>query len=158
MNEFATGHRAFMRAALEEARQALADGEVPVGAVIVKDGEIIARAHNMREGLRDPTAHAEMLVIRQAAGQESAWRLDGCTLYVTLEPCPMCAGAIVASRVPRCVIGTADPRAGAAGSVMNVLACHELNHKPEVLQGVLEEECAAVLREFFEARRDTSTL
>ncbi|MDP2859854.1 MAG: tRNA adenosine(34) deaminase TadA [Bacillota bacterium] len=144
-----------MREALQEAAIALVLGEVPVGAVVVKGSEIIARAHNLTETSRDPTAHAEMLAIRGAARAVGAWRLEGTTLYVTLEPCPMCAGAIVEARIPLVVFGACDPRAGAAGSVMDVLGTVALNHRPEVIQGVLGEECGEILKRFFRERRQT---
>ena len=144
-----------MREALREAALALSLGEVPVGAVVVKGSEVIARAHNLTETSRDPTAHAEMLAIRDAARAVGAWRLEGTTLYVTLEPCPMCAGAIVEARIPLVVFGAGDPRSGAAGSVMDVLGTVELNHRPEVIRGVLREECGEVLKRFFRERRQT---
>lgn len=143
----------FMRLALAEARRAADEGEVPVGAVIVCRGEVVAAAHNQREALRDPTAHAEMVAITQAAESLGAWRLEGCTLYVTLEPCPMCAGAIVQARVPRVVYGAADPKAGAVESLYHLLEDERLNHRCEIERGVLAEECGAVLREFFRKRR-----
>ncbi len=142
-----------MREALQEAARALELGEVPVGAVMVKGREVIARAHNMMETSRDPTAHAEMLAIRAAASVLGVWRLEGFALYVTLEPCPMCAGAIVESRIPLVVFGARDARAGAAGSIMNILDTAALNHRPEVIGGVLEEECGAILKQFFQQRR-----
>lgn len=142
-----------MREALKEARKALEEGEVPVGAVVVHDGRIIARAHNQRETLRDPTAHAEMLAITQAAQAREAWRLNGCSVYVTLEPCPMCAGALVNARVDEVVFGPPDPKAGACGSVMNVAQAPKLNHQVEVVSGVLEAECGGLLTEFFRSRR-----
>jgi tRNA(adenine34) deaminase len=144
-----------MRQALEEAATALALGEVPVGAIVVRGSEVIARAHNLTETSRDPTAHAEMLAIREAAKVTRMWRLDGTALYVTLEPCPMCAGAIVEARIPVVVFGAADPRAGAAGSVVNILESDALNHRPEVIRGVLGEECGEILKRFFRARRRT---
>ena len=143
----------WMHAALEQARQAAEVGEVPVGAVIVHAGSVIAAAHNQREQLRDPTAHAEMIAITQASESLGAWRLEGCTLYVTLEPCPMCAGAIVQSRVPRVVYGAADPKAGAVDSLYRLLNDDRLNHRCEVVGGVLAEECGEVLKAFFRARR-----
>ena len=144
----------WMRAALEEAEAALAHDDVPVGAVVVTaDGTIIGRGHNERERRHDPTAHAEILAMQRAAAALGSWRLIGCTLYVTLEPCAMCAGAIVLGRVPRVVYGTTDPKAGAAGSVMNVLDQPALNHRPVVEAGPLQEECASLLRAFFAARR-----
>lgn len=145
-------HQRYMREALLEAQEALRLGEVPVGAVVVYNGEIVARACNRRETDRMATAHAELLAIEQACRALGGWRLTDCTLYVTLEPCPMCAGAIVNARVGRVVYGAKDARAGAMGSLLNVNA-YPLNHKPELTVGVLADECAAVLREFFESRR-----
>ena len=142
-----------MHEALEEARQAEAVGEVPVGAVLVHGGQVIARAHNARELHGDPTAHAEMLVLRQGARLLRQWRLTGCALYVTLEPCFMCAGAIVNARVDTVVFGATDPKAGAAGSLANVLADGRLNHRPQVVAGVCAKECSELLRSFFRARR-----
>src|SRR4051812_46637275 len=142
-----------MAAALAEAREAEAHGDVPVGAVIVHDGAILAAGHNERERLQDPSAHAELLAIRRASAALGSWRLPDTTLYVTLEPCAMCAGAIVLARIPRVVFGTADPKAGAAGSVLHVLAEPRLNHRPVVESGPLADECAAVLRAFFAVRR-----
>ena len=143
----------FMAEALRQAEEAAARGEVPVGAVAVHEGRIVGRAGNQRELLRDPTAHAEMLVLTQAAAALGAWRLDGVTIYVTLEPCAMCAGAMVLGRVSRLVYGARDPKAGACGSVMNVVDHPELNHRVPTETGVLEERCGAVLKEFFAARR-----
>lgn len=142
-----------MEVALEEARKAEAHGDVPIGAAVFRDGEPLARAGNERELRRDPTAHAELLAIRAAAAELGGWRLPGTTLFVTLEPCAMCAGAIVLARVPLVVFGTRDPKAGAAGSVLDVLAEPALNHRPEVVAGVREAECASLLREFFVNRR-----
>ena len=142
-----------MEIALEEARKAEGHGDVPIGAAILRDGELLARAGNERELRCDPTAHAEVLAIRAAAEVLGGWRLPGTTLYVTLEPCAMCAGAIVLARIPRLVYGTRDPKAGAAGTVLDVLREPAVNHRPEVVGGVREEECAAVLRDFFAARR-----
>jgi tRNA(adenine34) deaminase len=142
-----------MRAALDEARSAAASGDVPVGAVVVQGDAVIARAANRTVRDQDPTAHAELLAIRAASAALGSWRLEGCTLYVTLEPCAMCAGAIVLGRVPRVVIGAWDPKAGMAGSVGDLLRHPRLNHRPEVAGGVLEEECGALLRDFFAARR-----
>ena len=144
----------FMRLALREAERALEHDEVPIGAVVVHDGEVVAAAGNERELRRDPTAHAEVLAIRAAAEALGGWRLPGTTLYVTLEPCAMCAGAIVLARIPDVVFGAHDSKAGAAGSVMNVLADPALNHRPQVTAGILEEESSALLREFFAARRN----
>ncbi len=143
-----------MREALREAEKAQALAEVPVGAVLVLDGEIIGRGHNRRETEADPTAHAEMLALREAAGRRGSWRLHESTLYVTLEPCPMCAGALVNARVARLVYGAADPKAGAAGTVMDVTREPRLNHRLQVTAGVLGEEAAALLRGFFQARRE----
>jgi tRNA(adenine34) deaminase len=142
-----------MRAAIDEAGLALAHDDVPVGAVVVHDGEAIGLGHNERELRQDPTAHAEMIALRAAAAHLGHWRLLGCTLYVTLEPCAQCAGAVVLGRVPRVVYGTPDPKAGAAGSVLDILAEPRLNHRPEVIPGVLAAECAALLVDFFRARR-----
>lgn len=146
-------HERFMRLALAEAGKAAALGEVPVGAVVVKDGQVIAAAHNRRELDRDPTAHAELLAIRAAAAALNAWRLAGCTLYVTIEPCAMCAGAVVLARLSELVFGAPDPKAGACGSVLDVVREARLNHQAQVTGGVLMDECAAVMREFFAARR-----
>jgi len=143
----------WMREALRAARGALAHDEVPVGCVIVHEGRIIGRAHNQREMLRDPTAHAEMIAVTQAAEALGSWRLGGCTLYVTLEPCPMCAGAMVLGRIDRLVYGAADPKAGAVASVFHLLDDERLNHRVEVTGGVLANECGAILSEFFQAKR-----
>lgn len=143
----------FLRIAIEEARAAAAAGDVPVGAVVVKDGVVVARDRNRREETEDPTAHAERLAITAAAQRLGSWRLEGCTLYVTLEPCAMCAGAIVLARVPRVVYGTRDPKAGAAGSVVDLLRHPLLNHRAEVCEGLLASECAGLLVEFFASRR-----
>ncbi len=143
----------FMRLALREAERALQHDDVPIGAVLVIDGEVLGSAHNERELREDPTAHAEVLALRQAAGALRSWRLTGSVLYVTLEPCAMCAGAIVLARVSRVVYGAADPKAGAAGSVLDVLCEPRLNHRPEVAGGLLTEDCALLLTDFFAARR-----
>lgn len=143
----------WMRAALDEARVAEAHGDVPIGAVVVHTGRVIGRGRNERELRGDPTAHAEVLALREAAAALGSWRVLDSTLYVTLEPCAMCAGAIVLARIPRVVYGTADPKAGAAGSVLDVLADERLNHRPQVDGGVLGDECAALLRAFFASRR-----
>src|SRR4051812_35089694 len=142
-----------MRLALEEARAALTTYDVPVGAVIVEGDEIIATGRNRREADADPAAHAELLAIRAAAEAKGTWRLTGCTLVVTLEPCTMCAGAIGLSRLDRVVFGTFDEKAGAVGSLWDVLRDRRLNHRPEVVSGVLAEECSTVLRGFFRGRR-----
>jgi tRNA(adenine34) deaminase len=146
-------HDHFMQLALEEAEQALSENEVPIGAAIVCDGRVIALAHNQREQLRDPTAHAEMIAITQAAGARQSWRLDGCTLYVTLEPCPMCAGAIVQARLPLLVYGAADPKAGAVHTLYRLLDDPRLNHRAEVVAGVLAEPCGQILSRFFQEQR-----
>lgn len=143
----------WMDVALEEARAALEHGDVPVGAVVVRDGEELARGHNRREVDQDPTAHAELLAIRRAAAALGSWRLEGCTLYVTLEPCTMCAGAIVLARVPTVVFGAEDPKAGAAGALWDVLDDDRLNHRCEVVRGVRAAACGDLLRAFFRARR-----
>jgi tRNA(adenine34) deaminase len=142
-----------MRLALREAELALAHDDVPVGAVLVLDGEVIGSGHNERELRADPTAHAEMIAIREGARAAGSWRLLGTVLYVTLEPCAMCAGAIVLGRIPRVVYGAVDPKAGAAGSVLDVLAEPRLNHRPDVAGGVLADECGELLRAFFRSRR-----
>jgi tRNA(adenine34) deaminase len=143
-----------MRAALAQAALAPAHGDVPVGAVLLDEtGAVLAAAHNDRERAGDPTAHAELLTLRAGAAARGRWRLDGCTLVVTLEPCTMCAGALVLSRVSRVVYGAVDPKAGAAGSLWDVLRDRRLNSRPEVVGGVLGQECGEVLREFFEQRR-----
>jgi tRNA(adenine34) deaminase len=143
----------FMRLALREAERAPEHGDVPVGCVIALDGEVIAAAPNERELRQDPTAHCEILALREAARALGSWRLTGASLYVTLEPCAMCAGAIVLARVPRVVYGAADPKAGAAGSVIDVLAEPRFNHRPEVAGGLLADESATLLRQFFASRR-----
>jgi tRNA(adenine34) deaminase len=147
-------HEGFMRLALDEARAAVEHGDVPIGAVVVSDaGQVLARGRNERELHEDPTAHAEVLALRRAAEALGSWRVLDATLYVTLEPCTMCAGAIVLSRIPRVVYAAPDPKAGAAGSVLDVLADERLNHRPEVVGGVLADEAAELLRSFFRARR-----
>ena len=143
----------FMRLALREAERAIEHEDVPVGCLVVGAGEVLASAHNERELRGDPTAHAEILAVREASGRLGGWRLDGVVLYVTLEPCAMCAGAIVLARVPRVVYGTPDPKAGAAGSVLDVLGERRLNHRPEVAGGLLALESGDLLREFFSSRR-----
>ena len=139
--------------ALEEARAAVDHGDVPIGVVIIRDDVLLAQRHNEREHLGDPTAHAEILALRDAAAVARSWRLDGTTVYVTLEPCPMCAGALVLARVGRVVFGADDPKAGALGSLYNLGVDPRLNHEFEVVPGVLAEECGAVLSEFFADRR-----
>ncbi|GGJ80165.1 tRNA(adenine34) deaminase [Anoxybacillus voinovskiensis] len=143
----------YMRLAIEEAKKAEKIGEVPIGAVIVKDGEVVARAHNLRETMQRAVAHAEVLAIDQACQRIGSWRLEDTTLYVTLEPCPMCAGAIVLSRVKRVVFGASDPKGGCAGTLMNLLQEKRFNHQVEVVSGVLQEECGHMLSEFFRQLR-----
>ncbi len=139
----------FMREALLEAEKALAAGEVPIGAVMVRDGEIIARGHNLRNTAKNPLRHAEIDIINEAAGIVGDWRLEDCTLYVTVEPCPMCAGAIVQARIPKVVFGTRNSKAGCSGSVLDVLHEPKLNHQVETEEGILQEECAEIMRRFF---------
>ena len=146
-------HNRYMQLALAEAEAAAALGEAPVGAIIVRDDRILARGRNQRETLLDPTAHAEMIAITQAAASLGSWRLEGCTLYVTLEPCPMCAGAIVQARIPLLVYGAADPKAGAVRSLFRLVDDARLNHRADVVEGVLAERCGAILSEFFQSRR-----
>jgi tRNA(adenine34) deaminase len=142
-----------MRLALREASRAIEHDDIPVGAIVVHDGEVIGAGHNEREVRADPTAHAEMIALRAAAQAVGSWRVLDSVLYVTLEPCAMCAGAIVLARVPRVVFGTTDPKAGAAGSVLDILAEPRLNHRPQVESGLLAQECGDVLRAFFASRR-----
>jgi tRNA(adenine34) deaminase len=143
----------FMRLALREARQATEHEDVPIGAVVVHDGEVIAAAHNERELRQDPTAHAEMIALRAAAEAVGSWRILDAAVYVTLEPCAMCAGALVLARVARVVFGAHDPKAGACGSVLDVLGEPRLNHRPQVAGGLLDADCGALLSAFFAARR-----
>ena len=142
-----------MRLALQQAQQAQAEDEVPVGAIILNQDRIIAAAYNQREQLHDPTAHAEMIAITQAAEAIGDWRLEHCTMYVTLEPCPMCAGAIIQSRIPRVVYGATDPKAGAVTSLYSLLTDTRLNHTAQVTGGVLAEDCGRILTEFFRSKR-----
>ena len=143
----------YMEEAYKEAKQAAAEGEVPVGAVIVRDGEIISRAHNMVEQAKDPTAHAEILAIRRAAERLGGWRLTGCDLFVTAEPCSMCAGAIVWARIRKLYIGTMDPKAGACGSLFNIPQDERLNHYAEIETGLMSEECSGLMKDFFRKLR-----
>ncbi len=143
----------YMRLALREAERALEHDDVPVGAVVVRDGEVIGAGHNERELRNDPTAHAEMLALREASHTVGSWRVLDAVMYVTLEPCAMCAGAVVLSRIPRVVFGTTDPKAGAAGSVVDLLNVPEFNHRPQVSGGLLAEDAANLLRAFFASRR-----
>jgi tRNA(adenine34) deaminase len=145
--------RQLMELAIESARRAEAHGDVPVGAVVARDGRVLAAAGNERELRGDPTAHAEVVAIRAAAEALGGWRLADTTLYVTLEPCSMCAGAIILARIPEVIFGAPDPKAGAAGSALEVLGEPALNHRPQVSGGLMEAECSALLREFFESRR-----
>ncbi|MFM1655506.1 tRNA adenosine(34) deaminase TadA [Brevibacillus sp. B_LB10_24] len=153
MNEQDSRHEVYMQEAIKEAKKAMAIGEVPIGAVVVRDGEIVGRGYNLRETKKDPTLHAEMIAIREASERLGGWRLIGCTLYVTLEPCPMCAGAVVQSRVEEVVFGAADPKAGCAGTLMNLLNDQRFNHQVPVVAGVLGEECADLLKRFFRELR-----
>jgi len=143
----------YMQLAIEQARIAEENGDVPIGAVIVLGNRIIGKAYNQREQLADPTAHAEIIALTQAASEVGSWRLAGCTMYVTLEPCPMCAGALVLARMDRLVYGCDDPKSGACGSLYNIVQDDRLNHKLEIKSGVLEEECKKQLQDFFERRR-----
>jgi tRNA(adenine34) deaminase len=143
----------FMRMTLEEASIAYNEGEVPVGAVLVKDGKVTAKAHNQRENIKDPTGHAEIITLRHGAKEEDNWRLTGSTLYVTKEPCIMCAGAMVHARLGRLVYGCKDDKGGAVGSLYNILSDKRLNHQVEVVSGILEEECSEILKRFFQHRR-----
>lgn len=146
-------HDRWMRFALEQARIAFDENEVPVGAIVVHRDSIVAAAHNQRETLNDPTAHAEMIAITQAAEAIGSWRLIDCTLYVTLEPCPMCAGAIVQARIPMVLYGTTDPKAGACHSLFNITNDVRLNHQATVIGGIMQDECRSILREFFAQQR-----
>jgi tRNA(adenine34) deaminase len=146
-------HEAWMRAALREAEQAFAEDEVPIGAVIVRGDRIIGSAHNQREQLNDPTAHAEMVAITQAAQSVGSWRLDDCVLYATLEPCPMCAGAIVQARIPVVVYGCTDPKGGACHTLYSITSDPRLNHRAQVIGGVMADQCGAVLTAFFARKR-----
>lgn len=144
----------FMEIALEEAKKAKDIGEVPIGAVIVKNGEVIAKAYNKRETLKNPLAHAEILAIDEASKILDSWRLLDCTIYVTIEPCAMCAGAIVNSRIERLVIGAMDPKMGACGSVVDLVRHEKFNHRVEIMSGVLEEECSSIMKDFFKKLRN----
>ena len=143
----------FMRFAIDSAKIAEENGDVPIGAVIVHKGQIIAKAYNQREQLQDPTAHAEIIALTQAAAALGNWHLHDCTMYVTLEPCPMCAGALVLARIDRLVYGCDDPKTGACGSLYNIVTDERLNHKLEVTSGVLKEDCSKILQDFFQKRR-----
>ena len=143
----------FMYAALKEAIKSYSKEEIPVGAVIVKDGKIIARGHNLKETKKDTTNHAEIIAIRKASKKIKSWRLTGCTMYVTLEPCTMCAGALIQARLDKVVIGTMDEKTGACGSVLNIIEDYKFNHKVEIEKGVMEKECKAILQQFFRELR-----
>ena len=151
--ELPISHDRFIRLALQEAEQALAEDEVPVGAVIVQGGRVIAAAHNQREQLHDPTAHAEMIAITQAAESLGDWRLEGCTLYVTLEPCIMCSGAILQARIPLVVYGATDPKAGAVNTLFHLLNDPRLNHRCQVIPGIQAGPCGEILTRFFQQQR-----
>jgi len=151
-------HEQYMRKAVEQAKIAEENGDVPIGAVIVCQGQIIGKAYNQREQLKDPTAHAEIIALTQAAAYLQSWRLTGCTMYVTLEPCPMCAGALVLARIDRLVYGCDDPKAGACGSLYDIVRDERLNHRLEVTSGILAEECSKLLQEFFQHRRIENNL
>lgn len=153
-----TYHEQFMRLALAEAEKAYREGEVPIGAVVVLGERVIGRGHNQTERLHDPTAHAEIIAITAAAEAVRSWRLEGCRLYVTLEPCPMCAGAIVNGRLAQLVFGAYDAKAGAAGTLYTITTDTRLNHQAETLGGVLDAECAQLLRQFFQGRRGSQAL
>lgn len=142
---------------MKEAEKAALEGEVPVGAVIVKDGEIIARGHNQNETLKDPTAHAEVMALRQAGAVLGGWRLPGCEMYVTVEPCSMCAGAIVWARIQKLYIGAMDPKAGACGSVFNIPQEQKLNHYVEIETGIMEQECSRIMKDFFKKLRNSKS-
>jgi tRNA(adenine34) deaminase len=146
--------RQYMEAALEEARLAYEEGEIPVGVVLVKDGKVLARTHNRREATGNPMDHAEILALGEAASKLGGWRLEGSTIYVTLEPCPMCAGALVQARVARLVFGARDLKLGAAGSRYNLVHDETTHHRLDITDGIMEDECRDILREFFEARRN----
>jgi len=148
-----TTNERWMQLALREAEQAYKRKEVPIGAVVVHDGRIIGRGYNQIETLQDPTAHAEMIAITAGASHLGSRRLEQCTLYVTLEPCPMCAGAIVLSRIPRVVYGAPDPKAGACGTLYNIVQDNRLNHRVELVKGILEEKCGAIMKDFFKKVR-----
>ncbi len=148
-----TDKETYMREALAEAQKAGVKGEIPIGAIIEKDGQIVGRGHNLTETAKDPTAHAELIAIREAAQTLGGWRLLGCNLYVTVEPCAMCAGAMVWSRIAKVYIGTMDPKAGACGSVLNIIQEEALNHRVEVERGLLQEDCRQLVQEFFRELR-----
>ncbi|HCS73248.1 MAG TPA: tRNA-specific adenosine deaminase [Clostridiales bacterium] len=143
-----------MQEALVEAQKAYVFDEVPIGAVVVKDGKIIGRGHNLRERVKDPTLHAEIIAIKQAAKALGSWRLSDCDLYVTIEPCPMCAGAVLQARIRQLIFGARDPKAGCAGSLYNLLQDPRFNHQTEVVEGVLEEDCSQIMKDYFRQKRN----
>ncbi|MDD4680724.1 MAG: tRNA adenosine(34) deaminase TadA [Clostridia bacterium] len=145
---------ALMQEALVEAQKAYVFDEVPIGAVVVKDGKIIGRGHNLRERVKDPTLHAEIIAIKQAAKALGSWRLSDCDLYVTIEPCPMCAGAVLQARIRQLIFGARDPKAGCAGSLYNLLQDSRFNHQTEVVEGVLEEDCSQIMKDYFRQKRN----
>jgi tRNA(adenine34) deaminase len=152
-----TDHEKFMHLAMLQAQRAAARDEVPVGCVIVRNGKVISRGYNLRESSKDPTAHAEMIAIRKAAKKLGAWRLTGCTIYVTLEPCPMCAGAIVNARIPKVVYGCVDPKSGACGTLMNIVSDARLNHRAGVEKDVLGRDSSIMLKIFFKNKRQKAS-
>lgn len=152
-NALSEKDKVFIRKAIEQARLAEENGDVPIGAVIVYQDKVIAKAYNQREQLSDPTAHAEIIALTQAAAYMKSWRLEGCTIYVTLEPCPMCAGALVLARIDRLVYGCEDPKAGACGSLYNIVKDERLNHRLNVTSGVFGADCSKLLQDFFSGRR-----
>ena len=156
--EAAAEDERWMKAALKEAEKAFDRGEVPVGAVVVHDNRVVGRGYNQTEGLKDPTAHAEIIAIGAAAGNFDSWRLSDCSLYATLEPCAMCAGAIVLARIDRLIFGPYDPKAGACGSLMNIIQDRRLNHQVSITSGVLADDCRVLLRSFFEKLRREDAL
>ncbi len=156
-NNFSLKDEVFMQFALDEANLAYSRGEVPVGAVMVKENEIVSQSHNLREASKDPTAHAEILVIKEASRRLDRWRLSNLTLYVTLEPCAMCAGALIQARISRLVFGAFDPKAGACGSLMNIPQDHRFNHRVDIQSGCLEMECSGLLKQFFSELRLAKT-
>ncbi|MFZ7103008.1 MAG: tRNA adenosine(34) deaminase TadA [Peptococcaceae bacterium] len=147
-------HQFYMQKALEEARKAFQEGEVPIGAVIVQNGEIVGRGHNQRETFHDPTAHAEILALRDAGKNTGSWRLSGALLYVTIEPCPMCAGALINSRIAAVIYGAEEPKFGSAGSKLNLLQFPGFNHQVKIIGPILEEECKALMQKFFQQLRN----
>jgi len=153
MTEFVNTDEHYMRLAIDQAKIAEENGDVPIGAVIIYQNQIIGKAYNQREQLKDPTAHAEIIALTQAAAYMQTWRLTGCTMYVTLEPCPMCAGALVLARMDRLVFGCDDPKAGACGSLYDIVRDGRLNHRLEVTTGVLADECSQLLQDFFQKKR-----